>query len=612
LKRRMNLWSGHAVAVLGLVLLIGCDYAAPDKNLMTKGVVRPGYIPSSSNPKVSPLGSTARSSYSTGPREQEERTAILESSITLIKRAALQPGGDNFRLAVQKLNHYFEGTSPTEYRLGSVARAYLQTQMPPPELNDLENRTWSLRDARHLEDCMMYYGIATRVAGTGEELKRVRRVFDWAMRQVQLVPAGSLRAERLGQAYARPYDVLLRGMATESEGFWGERAWLFMALCRQLGIDTGLITYTKGDSLERGIPKYAPNLPLETVLLGAKKPTKPPIIWICAALIDDKAYLFDARLGLEIPSPDGDGVATLEQALTDPVVLERMNLLGQTAYGTSRASLLSSPTKIGILIDSSPGYFSPKMKLLQGELAGEHRAILYRDAAEQRDHFAHVLGRRIGEVGFWGLPYQVLERLFKDPRFVESIQASLYVFGREFPLVYARVKQLRGELDEAIPEYVNLRGRQDAPLVNDKKKTIPKDVQDAMDIYATYYLGLAHLDRNFNDQAEHEDNLDHAALMFERTLALLPEPGFNQPFYNMFRWGANANLGRIYEAKKDYRRAIAHYGQRDPTYQYVGNQFRARELVWRDPMAAPPDRLPAAPAPEPFSPVIGPKAEMRK
>jgi tetratricopeptide (TPR) repeat protein len=600
LKRRIILSSALAAAALGLALLASCDYAAPDPSLATGGSLRPGYIPSNSNAKVSPLG-TAANNFGASPRAQEERTAILESSITLIQRAALQPGGDNFRLAVQKLNHYFEGTSPSEYQLGSLARMYLQTQLPAQELNELENRTWSLRDARHLEDCMMYYGIANRVAGTGEELGRVRRVFDWAMRQVQLVPAGSLRAERLGQAYARPYDVLLRGMATEAEGFWAERAWLFMALCRQLGIDTGLVAYTKHNSLELVVPRYAPNIDIETALIGVKKPAKSPIIWICTALIDDKAYLFDARLGLEIPGPDGDGVATLEQALTDSAILERMSLQGLSPYGTSRASLLSSPNKINIMLDSSPGYFSPKMKLLQGELVGNHRTILYKDPVEQRDHFAQVLGQRLGGVRLWGLPYQVLDRLFKDPRFVESIQASLFVFGREFPLVYARVKQLRGELDEAIPAYVKLRGIPGAPLVTDKKKTIPKDVQDALDIYATYYLGLAHLDRNDSDQAEREHNLEQAAQMFKRTLELLPEPGPNQPFYNMFRWGANANLGRIYEARKDYRTAIAYYGQRDPTYQFVGNQLRARELVWRDPMAAPPDKLTPAPKPSAIS-----------
>ena len=138
-------------------------------------------------------------------------------------------------------------------------------------LKDLENRNWTLRDdTRHIEDCMMYYGIATRVAGTGENIDRVRRVFDWVVRQVQLVPPGTLAAGRLPQVFARPYDVLLRGMATEADGFWAERAWLFMVLCRQLDIDTGLITYTKSDTLDARVPKYGVESRLDAALLACE------------------------------------------------------------------------------------------------------------------------------------------------------------------------------------------------------------------------------------------------------------------------------------------------------------------------------------------------------
>ena len=50
------------------------------------------------------------------------------------------------------------------------------------------------------------------------------------------------------------------------------------------------------------------------------------------------------------------------------------------------------------------------------------------------------------------------------------------------------------------------------------------------------------------------------------------------------------------------RGAIAHYTQPNPTSQYIGNLLRARELVWRDPMNPPPDPLPLAPEPKPFTP----------
>ncbi len=51
---------------------------------------------------------------------------------------------------------------------------------------------------------MLYSKIAARVAGTGDDLSRVRRLFDWIVRQVQLVPAGSLGTPDLPQAPVRP------------------------------------------------------------------------------------------------------------------------------------------------------------------------------------------------------------------------------------------------------------------------------------------------------------------------------------------------------------------------------------------------------------------------
>ena len=148
-------------------------------------------------------------------------------------------------------------------------------------------------------------------------------------------------------------------------------------------------------------------------------------------------------------------------------------------------------------------------------------------------------------MSLWPLPIEVETRLFTDSSYVTSIQSSLFLFRPEFPLIYARVKQLRGDIEEAIEAYgTKIRFAENAPLVNDKEKkiAIPKEVQAGLDVYATYYLALAHLERN---------NVELAELEFKNTLKLLPEPGPNQPYYSMFRRGANTNLGRIYEAKKN-------------------------------------------------------------
>ncbi len=578
--------AGAALAGLLLVAVSGCNYVSPNRVELPKGTFRPGVTPT--------LGGKATTAGA-ARRDEAERAAILDSSINLIQSAALKPGGDNFRLATQKLNQYFEGTPASEYHLSPEVRTFLARWLPPEMIEDLQSPHWSeRRDARHLEDCMMYYGIANRVGGVGDDLTRARRVFEWIVEQIQLVPPGSLGSNQASQVYARPFDLLLRGMGTESQGYWAERSWMFMAFCRQLGIDVGLLTYSKGNVVEPLIPKAAGVAGAMPPALGGAA-NRPPIIWICAALIGDEAYLFDARVGLPIPGPGGEGVATLKQAMSDPAILERMNLPGLSAYETSRASLLASPTKIGVLLDSSQGYFTPKMKMLQAELSGNNRTILYRDPVEERDRFAKALGDRLGEVELWTLPLEVETRLFTDPQFVTATQQSLFFFRGEMPLLYARVKHLRGELAEAVSDYVSFRFSEAATLVTDKDALIPRQVQEGLDVYATYYLALAHLER---------ENLDQAELMFRKTLEMLPEPGPGQPFYFMFRWGAHSNLGRIYEAMGDSRRAIAHYTQADPTMQHHGNLLRARELVWKDPSAAVPDPLP--PAPKEFTRLAAP------
>ncbi len=336
-------------------------------------------------------------------------------------------------------------------------------------------------------------------------------------------------------------------MATEAQGVWAERAWLFIALCRQLEIDAGLITYTRQQLARAAGAEIWREPRADAPFTACGAGPRSPIVWICAALIDDKAYLFDARLGLEIPGPDGTGVATLEDAMSDPAILERMNLPGQSPYGTSRASLLGSPTKIGILLDSSRGYFSPKMKLLQRELGGEYRTILFRDPADQRDHFAQVLGENAGEIKLWSLPFEVETRLFTDGQFVASIQQSLFsVQARVSPDLRSGQATARrpGRSHQRLC-HAPIRGK--CPFVNNKKMAIPEDVQAGLDAYATYYLALPASEKALlaNEAPE------QARALFRNTLELLPEPGPNQPYYHMLRWGANANLGRIYEAKND-------------------------------------------------------------
>jgi hypothetical protein len=482
----------------------------------------------------------------------------------MIKDAPEHPGGDSFTIATENLNQYFAGASPKEFLMDPDAREYLLKGVPPQTVRDLENPQFTIRDARHIEDCLLYHTIAARVGGDGDDLTRVRRVFDWMVRQVQLVPPQSLAPPGLSQAQARPYDVLLRGMATE-EGEWAERSWLFMALCRQLGVDVGLILY---------------NRPLRGFRVSGQEGNPPEryLDWIAAALIDGKAYLFDARIGMPIPSADGKGVATFEEAATNPAILAALDIPALAPYSTTQADLAAS--KIRIKMDSTYGYLSPRMRNLQKNLFGKNRMVLYRDPAEQAAAFAKAFGPRFEAALLWDLPRFVEQALFTSPQFVQASQFAITLFDAKLPLLPARMGQLRGAVDEAIEKYVSFR-KPETP-------EFPPQVQQALDLYATYFLGLAKLDKNDAKGAE---------FFFNETLRIFPQPGRNQPYFNMYRWGAETNLALLNDAQGNTALAIRYYNEPKPTKQYHGDLLRARDLVWKDPFV--PDAA--------IRPVQGPK-----
>src|SRR6516165_3299425 len=118
-----------------LELVSGCDYSSGRVADLPTGTYRPG--------NLAPPAASRVASPPVAARDTTERAAILASSIELIQRAALQPGGDNFGLAIQKLNQFFEGTPPNDYQLDSAARAFLQPQLPPEKMSELETSVWT-------------------------------------------------------------------------------------------------------------------------------------------------------------------------------------------------------------------------------------------------------------------------------------------------------------------------------------------------------------------------------------------------------------------------------------------------------------------------------------
>ncbi len=516
---------------------------------------------------VPPPRATTSTLSASGSSEGGRNPAILNNVLKLIRDAATNAGGDNFNIATENLNDYFTDTKPADFALSEPMLKFLQGQkLPPDALPAITEPRFGQNDGRHIEDNLLYHEIATRVAGEGDDLTRVRRMFEWVVRNTTLVPNGALAPPGNEQAQARPYDVLLRGMATEDRNGWSERGWLFLVLCRQLGLDAAMVTYTPSSRPLGPIPKSLDR--------PARRQGRP---WACAVLIGGKPYLFEPGLGIPIPSANGKGVATLQEAATDPGILGQLDLPGRS-YEPTFADIAAGPAKV--LLESSLGTLSPRMKLLQHDLAGKNRMILYRDPVEQGEAFRAALGARCGGVELWMLPVSVEFRLFHQGPgdFVGATLYPLQFFVSKWPLLSARLNQLRGDTTVAIQNYVVFRFA-DRALESDGKTRIPAPVQSILDIFATYYLALAQMEKG---------NLTEAKFLFEKTLEMLPEFGRNQPYFTMFRWGAASNLGMLLAETGQVPLAIRYLCHETPTPQTHGNLIRARALIWQNPFVPPP------------------------
>jgi hypothetical protein len=561
-----------APLLTGVIAWSGCGVDQPQtaKSRRPTGVIsRPGTAISAGSATTIELANSEGQSQNT-----EQQTAILDSVLHLLSTSATNPGGDNFTIATEQLNQYFNrNATAAEFNLSPESFQFLnKIGMPAKNLTEftkkLQEAKFSIMDARHIEDCMMYSILANRIAGNGDDMTRLRRIFDWVNRHVMVVPATSLAPPGMNQqAQARPFDCILRGMATEAAPSWAERTWVFMSLARQIRIDVG-------------------------ILVSSRDPAQ----WLSVALVEGKPYLFDCRTGLEIKTADGQRVATLDEAIADPRILQSMQTTGAQSYGPTHADLANG--ELSILADMSTGYLSPRMRLLEQRLAGKNRMVLFRDVADLEVSFLNVLKPRVKEVRIWDLPFTVESLLFTNPDFVTAAQYPLRVFDFKLPILAARMAQLRGETAEALEKYATMRFAENA-LMRDKITPIPPDVQKVIDLYSTYFLALCHMDNSIKrgprEVEQREADLKQAKFFLNESLRLFPEPQPDRPFFYMFRWNAISNLGMLALDAGDEANAVRYLAVPQPTSQGYGNSVLVSDIVWQDPFLAAQPPLPPAP-----------------
>jgi hypothetical protein len=261
---------------------------------------------------------------------------------------AKQTDANTCRQAVEQLNsHLNEAADHAPGALSAGQKKQLQELfgLDRGDLAEVSNNRFTHLDSAYLETCFLLRDAARSLEltdiGSGgklvhqEPLERARLAFAWVMRQV--------RQSESGREPMPPAPVLRRGSGSSME-----RALVFLALLEQFGLE-------EEDSARlRGCLVTVPN-------------ERGSLLWACGVAVGPaptSLHLFDPRLGLPVPGPKGEGIATLAQARSDPGVLGQLQLGGDLRYDVTpelakKATLYFTPPLSAL---------APRMKLLQDRL----------------------------------------------------------------------------------------------------------------------------------------------------------------------------------------------------------------------------------------------------
>jgi len=434
-----------------------------------------------------------------------------------------------------------------------------------------------------------------------DDVSRAKRLFDWTVRNIQLeAEQGEFQGKTAIHVLQRPWETMFFGRGTSME-----RAWVFVVLARQQGLEAAILAIE--DASASGGGRLRP--------------------WAVGVLSEGNVYVFDPFLGSPIPAPKGLRLdesgqldvqpATLAQLAADDSLLRKLDLGQERPYPVKAADL----KKIVVLVDIAPWWLSQRMRLVESRLAGEDRMVLFTSptaSAERWKACRGVSGVRPWPVAFEALfqrmllgpdtakwqigmmaPFAVrpFTRGPSGPQVAEDRPAPMFwetnpeVAAQQTrarqsssqdrqehvasaPLRAGRLLHLRGQFlgqPSATGYYqmVRLSDRQLAEL-SEAEGTQQVAVLRLAKQYATYWLGLVAFEqRNYPSARDY---------LLARTLEVAPRSPWTA--------GAKYNLGRVYEAEKQYAKAIQQYRGNTEAIDSYGSRLRAR---WLESLAKPAD-----------------------
>jgi tetratricopeptide (TPR) repeat protein len=512
---RPTAWSLLAMACAGLLLSVGCT-GNSHKN-------------------------TRRQAQSGGESGSEMVKSLAES----INHLEEFDAGQMMAQVRDRLNQWAFNERPTvDWQADPMVATLPERLQQLPELKRLKAEEFSSSDVSYLQEVVWLRDIAkTTRAAQFDDLGLAQRAFDWTIRNLQLRndPQGTGTVLLHG-----PRDILLLSRATAEE-----RAWIFILLARQMGLEAVLLALP-GEA-DANAATTSGDKPAST-----EKPLRP---WLPALIQGKNLYLFDTRLGLPIPGPGGKGVATLAEVAADDSLLRALDVDEKHPYPCKAADL----QQVVPLIEASPTALSQRMKALQSRFTGTNSIILSTSATAQAQRLADI--PHVAPARLWSWGYELLDQRAHFGRgMMNAAAGELMSYQIQPQLAQGRALQFKGRTEGpkgAKTIFMSARPS-DIQMRDSKMDPNTRALFEAAKQNASLWLGIIAYD---------EGNYSVAIDYFKkRTLEAAPDGP----------WSASAqyNLGRAYEANGELSKAIEMY-EDDDSPQRVGNLLRARALKKR-------------------------------
>ncbi len=399
---------------------------------------------------------------------------------------------------------------------------------------------WFLQEAVWLRDISQ-----TARANQFDDIEVAKRLFDWTVRNIRLLPPA---AET--DVHHRPFETLLLGRGTAIE-----RAWVFILLARQQGLDVVYLGIAGQDG----------------------EPDRP---WLPALLVGEQLYLFDLELGLPIPGSQPASVATLADVAADPGLLKKLDLDAEHPYSITPGDL----KHVVAFVEGSPPALSLRMALVESRLVGDQKLKLTSPGSTLAERIAKL--PNIARVELWPMPFEVsLEIAQRDEKSQNALLKETIIYQAMPTLKKGRALHFKGQFDGAAgakTQYLNARPPDDyianytlpEHLVQQYMKQgyssqaiakleaaqslMMRDAKQA----ASFWIGLI-----FFEQGDYPNAIDYFQ---NRSLGSKQE--------NPWADAARYNLARTYEASGDLPKAVKLYGADTTSPQSWGNRLRAKWL----------------------------------